>query len=362
MTDRFEEALLKSWPLRPGTEYKAVAAVSGGADSTALLVGLASLRRHFGQQMGLSGVTVVHVHHALRGAEADADAEFVERTARRLGLPYRLARLDPRRLRRRIPLEGGLESAARAMRYEALAERAEMIGARYILTAHQRQDVLETLLQRLFRGSALSGLTGIAPLRPLNEAVVLVRPMLGLTREEILDYLARKNETYRVDSSNRSALFTRNRIRGELIPLLESIFPQKWDASLRRFSRLAAELVPMIDRQVDALAEELARRGPITVREDRIILPIEALVRGEVCPGDYVLRDLFRRLWTRQNWPLRDMSARHWERLAAMARGEGSDAADFPGRVTARRGAETLTLTRSADDTEQAGDNRRAGG
>ena len=356
MADRFEEALLRNWPLRPGAGHQAVAAVSGGADSTALLVCLASLRRHFGRQMGLGGVTVVHVHHALRGAEADEDAAFVEQAARRLGLPCRLARLDPEQLRRRIPLEGGLESAARAMRYEALAAQAASIGARYILTAHQRQDVLETLLQRLFRGSALSGLTGIAPLRPLSEAVVLVRPLLGFTREEIVDYLARKNEPYRVDSSNRSPLFTRNRIRGELIPLLESIFPQKWDAALERLSRLAAEIVPMIDERVDALAEELGRRRPIAVREGEIILPIEVLVRGEVRPSGYVLRDLFRRLWTRQNWPLRDMSARHWELLAAMARGEESDAAHFPGRVLARRGAETLTLTRrTTDSPESAG-------
>ena len=358
---------MRNWPLRPVTGcnktghsvtgrsvtgcsvtgHRGVIAVSGGADSTALLVALAALTELVPSELGLYGeLTVVHVNHALRGEESDADALFVERTARRFALASCQVRLDAEELKRRIPLEGGLESAARAMRYEALIARAEELGARYIFTAHHRQDVLETLLQRLFRGSALSGLTGIAPLRPLNEAVVLVRPFLGVTRDDILRYLARKGQTYRVDSSNSSACFTRNRIRGELVPLLESIFPQKWDGALERLSSQAAELLPMIDERVDVLIEGLQYRRPIVVREGEVVLPIEALISGEICPSDYILRDLFRRLWTEQNWPLRDMSTRHWQILASMARGEENASAHFPGKVLVCRSGDTLTLTR----------------
>jgi tRNA(Ile)-lysidine synthetase-like protein len=177
-------------------------AVSGGADSTALLHGA-------GEAVEMTGwaLAVGHVHHGLRRREADRDLAFAGESARRLGLRFVCRRRDARQAARSLRLSP--EAAARHVRYEALLEMAREAGATLVATAHQRDDAIESHLLALERRGGLSRLAGPRPRR--SDGVV--RPLLSVTRSEILEYLASRGLGFRRDSSNGDLALDRNRIR-----------------------------------------------------------------------------------------------------------------------------------------------------
>jgi tRNA(Ile)-lysidine synthase len=197
-------------------------AVSGGADSMALLHAAAEVAGSTGWAL-----SVAHVHHGWRGRDADRDLLFVAGHARRLGLPFFHRRRDARAEARRLGLSP--EAAARRVRYEALFEMAREAGASRIATAHQRDDCIEThLLARRRRG----GLASLAGPRE-NRADGVVRPLLGVSRREILEFLRSRGITWRRDSSNGDLRLDRNRLRRELAG------EEKLEALARRVERLA---------------------------------------------------------------------------------------------------------------------------
>ncbi|HYC90022.1 MAG TPA: tRNA lysidine(34) synthetase TilS [Thermoanaerobaculia bacterium] len=177
-----------------------VVAVSGGTDSTALLLAL--------HDLGLE-LVAAHVNHHLRGADSDADEAFVRDLCARLGVPLRVAggTLDPERVRER-----GIEAAAREVRYAQLTRIRDEEQARYVATAHQKNDQAETVLMRLLTGSGLAGLRGIHPHREDG----FIRPLLGVTRSEIEAFLAERGIVPRLDRSNEDPRFLRNRVRAFL--------------------------------------------------------------------------------------------------------------------------------------------------
>jgi tRNA(Ile)-lysidine synthase len=202
--------------LRPG--MRLTAAVSGGADSVALLRALAGSAA----EMGLV-VSVAHVHHGMRGADADADAEFVAALAERLGLEFRLHRGDvPARARERGET---LEEAARNLRYGWFRELLAAGEADAVATAHTLDDQAETVVQKLLRGAWTEGLGGIHPVVACPRGVIL-RPFLGVRRAEIEAWLRGLGQEWREDASNQDRAFTRNRIRHELLPELAAFNPQ----------------------------------------------------------------------------------------------------------------------------------------
>ncbi len=183
-------------------------AVSGGADSSALLQILVAL----GQRVG-----VAHVHHGLRGPEANADLEFVRARAHALGVPSLFARVNAAARDGRSP-----EARARALRYAALEELREQGDYRYIATAHQLDDQAETVILRAIRGTGPVGMAGIAPRSADGR---LLRPLLRIRREELRAYLRERGLPWRDDESNQDLAIPRNRLRAEVIPVLEAIHP-----------------------------------------------------------------------------------------------------------------------------------------
>ncbi len=197
----------------PPTAPVAVA-LSGGADSVALLHLLS--RTHAGPLRAL------HVHHGIRGAEADRDAAFCEALATQLGVPFTCLRVDvPARCRESGE---GLESAARAMRYEAFDTFLTQNALPILATAHHADDQLETLLQNLLRGAGLRGLCGIPACRPLGGGTV-VRPLLLISKAEILEYCERHGLRFVSDSTNAEPCCPRNRLRLEVLPTLRDLWP-----------------------------------------------------------------------------------------------------------------------------------------
>jgi len=203
------------------SETAVLLAFSGGADSCALLHFLAERSQKDGFPLYLA-----HVNHGIRGEEALRDRDFCRQTAKKYGLELFVLDCDvPAKAARE---KRGLEETARDVRYAFFAEIMKEKQIPLLATAHHADDQLETVLFRLARGTGPSGLCGIQPVRPFANGF-LTRPMLQVSRREILAYCAQRKLTYVTDSTNADTAYARNRIRAEIIPILETLFenPQK---------------------------------------------------------------------------------------------------------------------------------------
>ena len=194
-------------------------AVSGGADSVALLRGLLDLRAELGIVL-----RVVHLHHGIRGDEADEDERFVTSLAEQFDLPLTVERVDAPGHGKKKKLS--LEASARELRYAFFKKLLETDVCDKIATAHTTDDQAETVLLRVLRGTGTRGLAAIPPLRNASPGLVarIVRPLLGTRRGEIEAYLRALGQEWREDLSNRDPKHMRNRVRHELLPLLEREF------------------------------------------------------------------------------------------------------------------------------------------
>jgi tRNA(Ile)-lysidine synthase len=224
-------------------------AVSGGADSVALVHALhrlgGGLKRDENQPRYL--LTAAHLNHQLRGAESDRDERFVRELCERLQIELIVERTD------RLIGSSNLEERARDLRHEFLNRAADRIGARRIALAHHADDQAETLMMRLLRGSGATGLSAMGSTGPGR----IVRPMLTLRRVQILAYLNAIGATYVTDSSNLSPAILRNRLRNDLLPLLEREYAPRLS---RRLVELADEMRSLNDYIGSEAGRELRRR------------------------------------------------------------------------------------------------------
>lgn len=256
-------------------------AVSGGGDSLALLYALWHLRQDF--DLRLRGA---HLNHKLRAAASDADAAFVQDTFRRLNIPCELRSADVAAYRRARGLS--LEDAARRLRYRFLADAAARCNAHAVVVAHTADDQAETLLMHIIRGSGLAGLRGMQPLERLtidNADLALFRPLLSVSRAQTYAYCAALGLRPRHDETNLSVEHARNRIRLELLPLMERVNLAARDALLRLASN-AAEDGSYIQEQADAVWSEVARQSDSGV----VALDARALARRHPAIQSRVLR------------------------------------------------------------------------
>lgn len=214
MISRIEETVRKYRLFQRGARL--LVAFSGGADSTALLHALAVGLKEWELRL-----VAAHLHHGIRGAEADADAEFAQLTAWRLGVPCVIKRVDVRA--RAVRTGESLEMAARSARLEFFREVVQSHGAEAVAVGHTLDDAAETFLLKLLRGSSLAGLGGLAPVSVV-EGIRLVRPLIEIGRQEIESFLRAHCICWREDSTNRDLSILRNRVRQVLLPLLERDF------------------------------------------------------------------------------------------------------------------------------------------
>jgi tRNA(Ile)-lysidine synthase len=221
-------------------------AVSGGADSVALLVAMADSRAETGIVL-----SAIHVHHGLRGAEADGDAEFVAQIAKRLDVALCTKHGDVAALA--AERGQGIEEAARALRYQSFQELLAEHKLDAVATAHTLDDQAETVLMKMLRGAWTEGLGGIAPVVAMKGGCIQ-RPLLEVARAEVVAYLEGRGQPWREDSTNQELTFTRNRVRYTLLPQLREFQPR----IAEQLSRMAA-----VARDEEAWwARELARVMP----------------------------------------------------------------------------------------------------
>jgi tRNA(Ile)-lysidine synthase len=332
------EKLAACWPLERWGDVTVLVAVSGGADSVALARALEAIRGGDGR------LVLAHYNHRLRGAESDLDQAFVERLAEQLGL-----RIVVGQAASDLAAGGsgeGIEGAARRARYEFLSSAAGQCGARYVSTAHTADDQVETVLHHVLRGTGLAGLAGISRFRELRDGVSLVRPLLDVTRAEVLDYLRGIDQPFRDDASNVAVDFTRNRIRLQLLPILERDYNPSVRDALLRLADIARQASDYLDQQAAVLlkASSQAYAAGVELR----IAPLRAAHPA-------IVRQILLAVWQQQAWPLQDMSHAKWEQLRELIQADETAArrsamANLPGGIRAERHGQILRLSKPASD------------
>ena len=328
MPQSLDQQISDHWPPEAWQDVVVVVAVSGGADSVAMLRALARLSAD-----PCANLVVAHFNHALRESSTD-DEQFVAELAHSLQLRCELGRTDTDL---REVGDGSIEEAARDARYEFLKTAARRFGARYVATAHTADDQLETILHRVLRGTGIAGLAGIPRTRELVHGTTLVRPLLACRRSDILKYLQELGQRYVEDESNRDNEFSRNRIRNELLPQLAEHYNTRVDEAILRLGSLAEETSVYIDAVADGLIER-------NVSVDEYSVEINCTELRDI-PA-LVVRRLLMRTWRTMAWPEQDMGYQGWHHLAVLvlASSEQQPIA-LPGGIAALRDKHCVRLT-----------------
>lgn len=319
--------------------------VSGGTDSVALLTGLHRLTAS-AEKSKVTGppleVIVAHVDHQLREDSA-TDAAWVRNLAEQLGLSCRIEAVNV--ADRMVRTGGSTEEAARNARYETLVRVAEEEGCAALAVAHHADDQAETILHHLVRGTSVTGLRGMRWARPMpcsgdalpGQNIQLIRPMLGIRRAELEAWLEEIGQNFRDDSTNTDDAFTRNRIRHELLPLLEQSFNPQIRKALTTLAGHAAE--------VSNLLSDLA----LPLVQDALVQSSECSLRISCPPLEnqhpILIRETLLTVWRQANWPLQRMGHREWQKLCDLVQRD-SGAVSLPERIDARRRGQLLILSR----------------
>ncbi|MGB0036988.1 MAG: tRNA lysidine(34) synthetase TilS [Candidatus Acidiferrales bacterium] len=357
LEQRVLEAIRESRMLEPGDRVGV--AVSGGADSVALLRLLESLR-------GELGITLLAVHfdHALRGDESKADAEFVKELARATELEFVSARED-------VAAEAmrngwNLEDAARRLRYAFFVRVIEEGRATRIAVAHTADDQAETLLAHLMRGTGLTGLAGIYPV-----VGPMVRPLLGSRREELREYLRARGDGWREDATNRDVRRQRARIRERLLPLIESDFSSSIVGHLGELARLAREEEVFWSALVKNRFAALAHwdRKAVTIRVKDLLSPLGSQLAssngsgeaGVSLPTRALTERLIRRVYEQLRGDRRELSVRHVELVIRLATESSSGKhVQLAGGIVAERNFGELVFSHATSSKRSAGSTESA--
>lgn len=236
-------------------------AVSGGPDSMALLHLLYRLCRVWEFEL-----TVVHVNHMIRGSESDEEAELVKEYTASLGIAYQIVEINvPQLLQGR---GGNVQDIARNARYNAMFQLADELGIRKIALAHHADDQAETYLMRMIKGASPAGMSGMVAKRKMKRHE-LIRPLLGIYKQQLIDYCRKHNIPYCIDSSNASTKYLRNRIRLELVPYLQQLNPKVTQA-LNQTVQLLQEDEQYLEAQANQWLQQNAKRSHHTFNLERV--------------------------------------------------------------------------------------------
>ena len=338
---KVEEFIRKYHMIEEGD--RVIAGVSGGADSVCLLFMLCSLRGRLGFE-----VSVCHVNHGLRGADADADERYVEALCGKLKVPCRIFRENVELTARKR--KQSLEEAGRMVRREAFETMCREDGGTKIATAHHRDDNAETMIMNLARGTGLKGLCGIRPVRDR-----WIRPLLCLGRDEIEEWTADHQIDYCRDATNDEDEYTRNRIRHHIIPALEQ---QVNAGAARHLAELSAQLSEVWDFMQDET--EKARKECVLTAEEpdgRRVVKIDGAGFARTAPAvrKFLAAECIREAAEAD----RDIEAVHIAALTELFGKQTGKTLDLPYRVKALRTYEGVSLFKKTEMQAGASETER---
>ena len=304
-------------------------AFSGGADSLSLLVALDMLKEELDFQLAAA-----HVHHGIRAESAERDLDFCRSFCEERKIPFYFRRVDAPAYAK----EKGesLEEAARHLRYQALFEIAEEAGAKKIAVAHHREDQAETLLFQLIRGS---GLRGLSAMRPVNGP--LIRPLLDLTKEEILAFLEEQGLPWCEDETNEEDSGSRAKIRHHVIPALTDVRPDAV-TNLVRTAGYLGKLDESFTNEARAWLSENAR-----TEGESVFLPVNTFPEDEEAQN-YILRETL----ALYGCGLKDITRKHIEDARELVSKQVGKQVTLPGNVLFERGYEDIILKKVKEDAQ----------
>ena len=316
-----------------------VLGISGGADSVCLLKILA----RWTEAWGIS-LRAVHVHHQLRGEEADADERFVRELCENEGIPCRVFHEDVQGMAQREKI--GLEEAGRIARYRCFATVCEDVGGGKIALAHHQDDLAETMLHHLVRGTGMAGLCSLKPVSGNR-----IRPLLCLEKEEILVYLKAAGQPWRTDSSNLEDDYTRNRIRHHV---LEELKTEVNPRAVRHMAQLSEEL----EETRAVLAQVAAEKRRQYVRKsEKGMLLAEELKKEPDLIGRQIVHDLLKEISGKQ----KDFTRIHVEAVQELWNRKVGARRDLPYGMQAIRTYDGIYLERKAEKCETRDSEKNAG-
>lgn len=350
LSGRVLEVLQHQSMVRPGDRLGV--AVSGGADSTALLLLLLELREKLGIVL-----SVVHFNHKLRGKASDADEKFVAKLAAKHKLEFHSASADVAKKAKKE--RANLEDAARRARYDYFRSLIDSSACTRIAVAHTADDQAETVLAHILRGTGLAGLGGIHPI-----AGPIFRPLLNIRRAELRAYLRRKKQTWHEDATNRDTKRLRARIRKKLLPLLEKQFQRNVVEHLATLADLAREDEAELDSHAELRVCALAKRveGGLLIPARDIAVP-ESVFRNHLEDGTgqegfridstavrkRMVRHIVAKLKAREG----QLGANHVDAVLHLARsGQAGSSLTLPGGIEVRRERDALVFCSATCEKE----------
>lgn len=321
-------------PPEKWNDFPVLVAVSGGADSVALLrLLLASTPPENSISSSRPQLSIAHVNHRTRSPGSDEDEAFVRHLGHTLGLKVHVEQITP-------PSCSPSEESLRDARYQKLYQIAAQTGARYLATGHTLDDQIETILFRFLRGTGLAGLAGIPPIRVVHEAVTIVRPLLKIRRSELESYLQTIGQPFCHDLSNRDPAYTRNYLRHQLLPQLRRRFGPTVDASIARLGQHANEAHTFILQQSHPLSDAIVSRSA-----DQIELDCQRLTHQPLI----LIREWIVQLWSEQNWPRGSMNQTWWQTVAeSLVSASPRLDLNLPGAIHLEKNGTTVTFSRSS--------------
>lgn len=358
LCDSFHKAL----PSDAAVTVGVVVGCSGGADSVAL-TRLIAEHWHCSERAGRPSppIRIAHFNHGLRGDASDGDEQFVRELAESLGVEVEVGRPNAER-------PGDAEATLRQDRRQFFHDVAARSGCRYVALAHTVDDQAETILHHLLRGTGTTGMAGMRPASPLGQDFVLLRPLLHTRRADLRRALADRSQNWREDASNQSVRYTRNWIRHDVLPLIQTRFPQAVQALARAAetqNQLGEMLTKLANEWLEAFVERPAAPSPscLTILRPQTggakDLP-RAWPHGEGLAQEHaIIIAACQNAFDAMGWPRRDMNHHHWDRLAAAIANSPAGAnaitaqpavslGHWPGHIDGLQTAERVVLNRSS--------------
>ncbi|OHB49848.1 MAG: tRNA lysidine(34) synthetase TilS [Planctomycetes bacterium GWF2_41_51] len=332
--ENITENFLRQNELLPSGK-KILLAVSGGADSVALLYILDKLFHN--------DIFIAHVNHQLRGDESLADEEFVKSLAEKFNLPIEVKSVDVKRYAKEKKLS--IETAARESRLEALSQIAEGNKCEVIATAHHKNDNTETVIHRMIRGTGFRGLAGIR-IKTVIKGKTFIRPLLCLSRQEIEEYLKSKEICWQSDHTNLDVKFTRNRIRHKLIPYLLKDNPNLIDDISSLSSHCA-----VLTKSIEEISGSVRQKCFLSEDEKQISVDVKMFLQ-QSAP---VQVELIRTALMRLGCGLREYAFEHFKKIIEFAKNaQAGKFLNIPAKVKITKGYDKFFIISQTDTKDKA--------
>ena len=314
---------------------KVVIGISGGADSVCLFFVFLELRKKYNLEL-----FAVHVHHGIRGMEADEDEQFVRELVQKENVPYFPIWKDVKKLAKELGATE--EETGRIVRYEAFYEILRKVNGTKIAVAHNQNDCAETVLFQLFRGSGLKGMGGISPKRD-----EIIRPLLAVGRKEIEQYLEELGQLYRVDRTNLEQEYTRNKIRLSILPMVEQEVNEKAIEHIAKTAQFMRELEQYIRKNVEFAFEKIVSKKNGQYFMELSLFELEDIV---------IKRELIKYILIQVAKVAKDIEAKHIEKILDLTKGQTGKRINLPYQIVVKKQYEFLVFSMDKEEKNEKED------